>query len=35
VATRDHHVLRYAQDMTSWTLAKGSGDDGYHLLVVP
>jgi hypothetical protein len=30
-----HHVLWYAHDRTSWTLAKGFGDNGYHLLVVP
>jgi hypothetical protein len=31
----DHHVLWYAQDLTSWTLAKGFGENGYHLLIVP
>lgn len=31
----DHHVLWYAHDMTSWTLAKGFGENGYYLLIVP
>ena len=31
----DHHVLWYAHDLTSWTLAKGFGENGYYLLIVP